>query len=116
MEIKGKIIALLPIKEGTSKSTGNAWKSQDYVLETQDLYPKHVCFNVWGDKIDAFAIKVGDVLTVSIDIDAHEYEGKWFNQIRAWKVEKDSDNTTPVEPSITPVEPSQEPKKDDIPF
>lgn len=116
MEIKGKVIAVLDVKKGVSKSTGNAWKSQDYVLETQDLYPKHVCFNVWGDNIDAFAIKVGDVLTVSIDIDAHEYEGKWFNQIRAWKVEKDSDNTTPVEPSITPVEPSQEPKKDDLPF
>lgn len=113
MEIKGKIIALLPIKEGTSKSTGNAWKSQDYVLETQDLYPKHVCFNVWGDKIDAFAIKVGDVLTVSIDIDAHEYEGKWFNQIRAWKVEKGDAPTYPAPIDSSPIPPT---RSDDVPF
>ena len=115
MEIQGKVIAVLPERSGVSAR--GEWKSQTYVIETQEQYPKKMAFDVFGeDRIASFGIHSGEVINVSFDIDAHEYEGKWFNQIRAWKVEKDSDNTTPVEPSITPVEPSQEPKKDDLPF
>ena len=89
MEIEGKIIAVLPAKEGVSTRTGNPWMTQDYVLETHDQYPRRCCFNVFGsDKIQLFGIKVGEEMRVSFDIDAHEYQGRWFNSIRAWKVER----------------------------
>ena len=89
MEIQGKIIAVLPAREGVSSRTGNPWMTQDYVIETHEQYPRKCCFNVFGsDKIQLFAIKVGDELRVSFDIDAHEYQGRWFNSIRAWKVER----------------------------
>lgn len=89
MEIEGKIIAVLPPKEGVSSRTGNPWMTQDYVLETHDQYPRRCCFNVFGsDKVQLFNIKIGEELRVSFDIDAHEYQGRWFNSIRAWKVER----------------------------
>ena len=89
MEIEGKIIAVLPPKEGVSSRTGNPWMTQDYVLETHDQYPRRCCFNVFGsDKIQLFNIQIGEELRVSFDIDAHEYQGRWFNSIRAWKVER----------------------------
>lgn len=89
MEIEGKIIAVLPAKEGVSSRTGNLWTTQDYVLETHDQYPRRCCFNVFGsDKIQLFNIQVGEELRVSFDIDAREYQGRWFNSIRAWKVER----------------------------
>ena len=88
MEITGKIIAVLPERGGTSK-TGNEWKMQEYVLETHEQFPKKLCFNVFGaDKIAAFNIQAGDELTVSFDINAREYNGRWYNDIRAWKVER----------------------------
>ena len=86
MEITGKIIAVLPERGGVSK-TGNEWKTQEYVIETHEQYPKKVCFNVFGaDKIAQFNIQAGDEMTVSFDINAREYQGRWYNDIRAWKV------------------------------
>jgi hypothetical protein len=89
MEIQGKIIAVLPKQGGTSKRTGNQWASQDYVIETHEQYPRKCAFRVFGeDKINQFAIKSGEELTVSFDIDAHEYQGRWFNNITAWQVQR----------------------------
>lgn len=89
MEITGKIIAVLPANSGTSARTGNPWMSQTYVIETQGQYPKKLAFDVFGDeRIKQFNIHQGEELTVRFDIDAHEYNNRWFNQIRAFNVEK----------------------------
>ena len=88
MDFTGKIIAVLPLKSGTS-SKGTAWKSQDYVLEYNDNgspYARKVVFNVFGDQVDQFNIQNGGEYTVSVNIDAHEYNGRWFPDIRAWRV------------------------------
>lgn len=89
MEITGKIIAILPARGGTSVRTGNEWKSQEFVIETHDQFPKKCVFTVFGvDRLAQFNIQSGEELTVSFDIDAHDYNGRWFNDIRAWKVER----------------------------
>ena len=95
MEITGKIIAVLPANSGTSARTGNPWMSQTYVIETQGQYPKKLAFDVFGEeRIKQFNIQQGEELTVSFDIDAHEYQGRYFNQIRAFNVEKSGQQTT----------------------
>lgn len=92
MEITGKIIAALEPRSGTSQRTGSAWMTQDFVIETHEQYPKHCVFNVFGEeRLKEFNIKVGDELTVSFDIDAHEYQGRWFNNLRAWRVQRVTD-------------------------
>ena len=97
MEITGKIIAVLPERGGTSK-TGNEWKMQEYVLETHEQYPRKVCFNVFGaDKIAQFNIQAGDELTVSFDINEREYNGRWYNDVRAWKVERGTIAAAPMD-------------------
>ena len=95
MEITGKIIAVLPANSGTSARTGNPWMSQTYVIETQGQYPKKLAFDVFGEeRIKQFNIQQGEELTVRFDIDAHEYQGRYFNQIRAFNVEKSGQQTT----------------------
>lgn len=87
MEIQGKVIAVLPERSGVSAR--GEWKSQTYVIETQEQYPKKMAFDVFGaDRIASFGIQFGEVINVSFDIDAHEYQGRWFNSIRAWNVTK----------------------------
>lgn len=87
MEITGKIIAALEPRSGTSARTGNPWKSQEFVIETHEQYPKKCVFRVFGeDRLNQFNIQVGQELTVSFDIDAREYQGRWFNDISAWRV------------------------------
>ena len=85
-EISGQIIAVLPTKSGTS-ARGTEWSSQTAVVETKEQYPKKVAFDVMGaDRIAQFNLQVGENVTVSYDIDAHEYQGRWFNAVRAWNV------------------------------
>ena len=85
MEFTGKIIAILQPRGGVSKS-GNEWKSQEYVIEDHGQYPRKMCFDVFGaDKIEQFNIQMGEELTVSFDVDARQWQDRWFNSIRAWK-------------------------------
>lgn len=125
MELTGRIIAVLPERGGTSK-TGNEWKTQEYVLETHDQYPRRMCFNVFGaDKIAQFNIKEGDEVTVSFDINCREYNGRWFNDLRAWKIDRvtpDAAGAAPAAPNsaapaaAAPVEFTESGTNDDLPF
>ena len=85
MEIQGKIIVVLPERSGVSQR-GNQWRSISYVLETQEQYPKKLAFDVTNDKIDQLNIQLGETLTVQFDINAREYNGRWFNSVNAWNV------------------------------
>ncbi|MDY3851653.1 MAG: DUF3127 domain-containing protein [Prevotella sp.] len=85
MEIQGKIIAALPEKTGSSDR--GEWKVQEFVLETFESFPKKMVFSVFGaDRLARFNIQVGQTVNVSFDIDAREYNNRWFNSIRAFDV------------------------------
>lgn len=101
MEITGKCIAVLPLKSGEGKN--GTWKSQDYVIETASQYPKKICFNLYGDKVDQFPVGIDDTVKVSFDIESKEYNGRWYTSIRAWKVEKEAGAKPVATPPDFPV-------------
>ena len=88
MDITGTIIAALTPAMGRSQRTGNPWMKQEYVIEVPGMYPRRCCFSLFGeDRIKQFALQVGEQnVTVQFDIEAHEHEGRWYNEIRAWNV------------------------------
>ena len=87
MELTGRIIAVLQANSGVSNRTGNPWMSQEYVIEVPGQYPRKCVFRIFGeDRIKQFNIQQGEDITVQFDIDAHEYNGRWFNEIRAYNV------------------------------
>lgn len=86
MEITGKIILALPEISGTSKA-GNQWKKREYVLETQESYPKKVHFDFFGERADQYPLEVGQEVKLSFDIESREYMGRWYTSIRGWKAE-----------------------------
>ncbi len=106
MELEGRVIAVLNPREGTSKA-GNPWKVQEYVIETVEQYPKKMCFEVFGnDRIAQFAtlLQVGNNVRVSFDIDARQWQDRWFNSIRAWKVESvDAAAAAAAAPGVQPM-------------
>ena len=125
MELTGKIIAVLPERSGVSARTGSEWKMASYVLETMEQYPRKMVFEIFGsDRIAQCNIQLGEVLTVSFDIDAREYQGRWFNSIRAWKVDRNTmpegaapqDFVPPFPPAGAPADFSAGDEKDDLPF
>lgn len=98
MEIVGKIIQVLPLQSGTSSRTGNSWQVQSYVLETQEQYPRKVCFEIFGeDKIKNNPCNIDDLVTVSFDIESREFNGRWYTSIRAWRVQQG--DMTSVQPA-----------------
>ena len=87
MELTGRIIAVIPAQSGVSARTGNNWMSQDYVIEVPGQYPRRCVFRIFGeDRIKQFNIQNGEDVTVQFDIDAHEYNGRWFNDVRAYNI------------------------------
>ena len=120
LEIKGKIIEILPEKSG--QSANGEWRKQEYVLETDSNYPKKICFMAWGDKIREFNLKQGDSVEVSVDLESREYNGRWYTDVKAWKVAKDDMGTisahTKVDQDFTGTEKdtSLSISDDDIPF
>lgn len=106
MDVVGKIIAALPPKSGTSQSTGKPWQVNAYVLQTNEQTPKNIAFDVFGaERVEQYNLKVGDMVTVSIDIDAHEYNGRWYNQIRAWNVVNHASAVQPTSQQVPPPTP-----------
>ena len=127
MELTGKIIAVMEARGGVSARTGNSWKTQEYVLEVPGQYPKRCVFNVFGeDRINQFNIQNGDELTIQFDIDAREYNGRWYNDVRAYNVIRGQQPVAgaPVaaahSAATSPFPPAQEPasegSSDDLPF
>ncbi len=86
MEISGKVLSILPLQSGEGRN--GQWKKQDFIVETDGTYPKKVCVSVWGDKIDQFALNEGETITASINLESREFNGKWYTDVKAWKVEK----------------------------
>lgn len=114
MDLTGTIIQVMPIQSGVSQRSGNPWMSQEYVLEVPAQYPKRMVFRIFGeDRIKQFNIQQGEQnVTIQFDIDAHEYNGRWFNEIRCYNVlrlAQQSYGGQPSQPSNISPQPSQPP-------
>lgn len=129
MELQGKVIAVLPAHSGVSAR--GEWKSQSFVIETHDSFPRKMVFDVFGEeRLTRFNIQLGQEVNVSFDIDAHEYNGRWFNNIRAFDVRLVDPNTVSAAPAAQaapaapqqptnapfPPQPEQSNSDDDLPF
>ncbi len=89
MEIKGRIVQILEPMGGISKSTGKEWKKQEYILETNDSqYPRKICFNLWGDTIDRANLQMNEEVTVQVDIESREFNGRWYTDVKGWRVDR----------------------------
>lgn len=86
LQITGEVVEVLEEKSGTSKN--GPWRKQDFILETDGQYPKQVCVTQWGDDIEEFDVREGERLTAHIDIQSREYKGRWYTDVKVWRVER----------------------------
>lgn len=113
MEIIGKIILKLPLQTGVSKA-GNNWSKQEYVLETQENFPKKVHFDFFGDRATQYDLQEGQMVKLSFDIESREYNGRWYTSIRGWKAEP-ADAQAPVYAGVTAGAPAGAPAVGGVP-
>lgn len=87
LQLEGVVKEILPMQEGEGRN--GRWRKQSFILETASgQYPRHVCILVWGDKIDQFNLQTGENVVASVDIESREFNGRWYTDVKAWKVEK----------------------------
>ena len=127
MEITGKLIQAMPTRSGVSQRTGNPWASREYILEIPGQFVRHFAFTVFGeDRLKQFNLRKDEEVTVKFDIDAHEYNGRWFNEVRAYDVVRVGTHQAapapqPQSQAVAPFPPAQSDggdggSADDLPF
>lgn len=112
MQVTAKLIQILPLQTGTGK-TGASWKKQDIIVETNAQYPKKICISIWGDKINPSILQEGALLNISFDVESREYNGRWYTDVKAWKIESAAAGTSNAAPEPTEYPASAD---QDLPF
>lgn len=88
MQITGKIVSVFKIVTGNGKK--GIWTKQDFLLEIPGQYTKNVCISLWGeDKINKYDLAVGLTVTAHIELESREYQGRYYTDVKAWKIEWD---------------------------
>lgn len=91
MVYQGLLVKKISQREGDN-ARGH-WAIASYLLEEEGTYPKRMAVDVsnseFEDRIGKFDSLIGKKVKVRFDIDAHEYQGKWFNSIRAFNINED---------------------------
>jgi hypothetical protein len=85
MQLTAKLTQLLPLQTGSGKN--GQWKKQEFIVETEGQFPKKICISIWGDKINDDQLKIGNELKIDFDIESREYNGRWYTDVKAWKIE-----------------------------
>lgn len=115
--LTGKVIQILDVQSG--KSARGEWRKQDFVLETEGKFPKPVCITQWGDDIEGFGIREGERITAHVDIQSREYNGRWYTDVKAWKVTRDAGEDgggAPPAPGADEPWPDPTAPDEDLPF
>jgi hypothetical protein len=125
MEITGRIIQKLGLQEGTSAKGG--WKKQDFIVETSEKFPKKVCVSAWTEKVDDLnRYNINDEVKLSVNLESREYNGRWYTDVRFWKIEaagaasgnapSDANKSNPAPPVFEDMGSSNNDSNDDLPF
>lgn len=120
MQLIGKLFQVLPAQTGQGKN--GEWRKQDIIVETDGQYPKKICISVWGDKLNNVKLEPGTSLTIDFDIESREYNGKWYTDVKAWRLAES--NGAPAPPpssnysrsSMPPASAAPPSYDDDLPF
>ena len=115
-EISGRIFMILPSQTGQGQN-GN-WVKQQFVIETNtDRYPKKICFVAWNDRTEIISrMKPGDEVKVSFDLESREFNGRWYTDAKAWRIDPSSASSTQPQTSSSLADDLPPPPPDDLPF
>lgn len=119
LSVKGRVSQILNPETGVSRA-GKEWSKQEFVIETEEQFPRKVCFTLFGDKTSLIdGLSAGEEVEVAFNLESREYNGKWFHNINAWKIDKATANQMPdrmPEYSMNDIPPEPDEDAADLPF
>ena len=84
--IQGKVAEILEEQSGEGRN--GPWRRRDFILEMDDRFSRKVCVSQWGDSIDNDPVSVGETIKAYINLQSREYNGRWYTDVRAWRIDK----------------------------
>lgn len=91
IQIEGKLIQKLALESGTSAR--GEWKKQNFIIETVEQFPRKICVAAWTNSIPVLdTFQVGEMVCVSVNIESREFNGKWYTDVRAWRIDRPGQN------------------------
>lgn len=122
MEFEGTVYKIMPVTKGTSAR--GEWQRQDVVFEMQEgSFARKICVTFFNKPEDTARLREGATYTVSANIESREYNGRWYTDVRAWRLQpKQSEAPAAPVPDMPPI--AEEPsyasspasEVDDLPF
>ncbi len=114
MQLTAKLTQLLPLQTGAGKN--GPWKKQDIILEPEGPFPKKVCVSIWGEKIDNSQLQIGNKLIIDFDLESREYNGRWYTDVKARKIDVLTQDTLTNNPKISQTTATNDYDDTDLPF
>ena len=91
MEITGTLVALLETNTGVGAN--GPWKKKTFVLESKEKFPKKVAITAWNEQADlADKLSAGTELKISFNLESREFNGKWYTDVKAWRIDRNIDS------------------------
>ena len=124
MEFEGVVYRILPPTSGTSAR--GEWKRQDVVFELPQEFSRKICVTFFNKESEVAQLHEGRAYMVSVNVESREFNGRWYTDVRAWRVqpkEVEPSAAAPAMPDMTPI--TEEPsyttstasaEVDDLPF
>lgn len=124
MILEGKVIKLIEVKEGVSKTSGKDWKLAQYLIDTttNPQYPRQVVVEVFGDeRIDELSLIPDEQVKLNVEVESREFNGKWYTSVRAWGRAEEEKPAQPAQqaepaPQTQQVQPTNVEETSDLPF
>ena len=123
MEFEGTVFKIMPVTKGTSAR--GEWQRQDVVFEMNEgSFTRKICVTFFNRPDDVARLKEGAAYTVSVNVESREYNGRWYTDVRAWRIQPKENQAQPVTPQMPEAAPFEEPaysttpasEVDDLPF
>jgi len=105
LKINGKVKVIME-----TQTFDSGFSKREFVITTQEQYPQDVKLEFVKDKCALLdSVKVGQDVDVSFNVRGNEYNGRYFVNLNAWKIDSSETPNAPVETPITEGE-------NDLPF
>lgn len=95
MDFEVTVHALLPLVTG--QSARGEWKKQEVIFELPGEFSRKLCVGFWNDRAgEAAALRPGDRVALSVNVESREYNGRWYTEVRAWRMNRLESQADPM--------------------
>ena len=103
LNIKGTLTKKFEVETIEGKE-GKIWRKKNFIIDTGSQFNSEICFQLFGEEkvkiLDEF--QINDNIEVFFNLYSKKFNNRYFHNIDAWKIEKNSEEQSANEPTNVP--------------